>query len=186
MPVVSPAACASRSTCPVATLATTFVATPAEAVALPSAVTVPVPPVFANATTVALSEVTVLPAVSWIVAVSVWLSPDAVEPEWMSAICAAAPWTTVKAPRVPVVSPPAVASIVTVPARSPVIVFVATPEEAVAVPTPVTVPAPDCFANVTTVELSDVTVLPYASWIVPLSTRLVPELRFAVEPVSAI
>ena len=41
----------------------------------------PVPPVFANATEVALSAVTVLPAASSIVAVSVWLSPDAVEPE---------------------------------------------------------------------------------------------------------
>ena len=50
---------------------------------------------------------------------------SAVEP--VSAIWAAAPWTTVKAPRVPVVSPAAVASIVTEPARAPVIVFVATP-----------------------------------------------------------
>ena len=47
---------------------------------------------------------------------------------------AAAPWTTVKAPRVPVVRPAAVASIVTEPTRAPVIVFVATPPAAVAVP----------------------------------------------------
>ena len=58
---------------------------------------------------------------------------------------AAAPWTTVKAPSVPVVSPAAVASIVTEPTRSPVIVFVATPPAAVAVPVPVTVPAPDAL-----------------------------------------
>ena len=84
----------------------------------------------------------------------------------VSAIWAAAPWTTVKAPRVPVVSPAAVASIVTDPTSCPVIVFVATPLAAVAVPVPVTVPAPDCLPNVITVELSAVTVLPAASWIV--------------------
>ena len=63
----------------------------------------------------------------------------------VSAIWAAAPWTTVKAPRVPVVSPAAVASIVTGPTSAPVIVLVATPLAAVAVPVPVTVPAPDCL-----------------------------------------
>ena len=40
------------------------------------------------------------------------------------------------------------------------IVLVATPPAAVAVPVPVTVPAPDCFAKLTTVELSAVTVFP--------------------------
>ena len=65
-----------------------------------------------------------------------------------------------KAPSVPVVSPPEVASIVTEPTSWPVIVLVATPLAAVAVPVPVTVPAPDCLAKVTTVELSEVTVLP--------------------------
>ena len=104
----------------------------------------------------------------------------------VSAIWAAAPWTTVKAPRLPVVSPAAVASIVTEPTRAPVIVFVATPLAAVAVPVPVTVPAPDCLAKVTTVVLSAVTVLPAASWIVAVSTRVAPEVRFVVEPVSAI
>ena len=63
----------------------------------------------------------------------------------------AAPWTTVKAPRVPVVRPAEVASIVTEPARAPVTVLVATPAAAVALPVPVTVPAPDCFAKATTV-----------------------------------
>ena len=114
--------------------------------------------------TVELSEVTVLPAASWIVAVSTRVAPEvrsAVEP--LSAIWAAAPWTTVNAPSVPVVNPAAVASIVTGPARTPVIVLVATPLEAVALPVPETVPAPDAFANATTVELSAVTVLPAAS-----------------------
>ena len=90
---------------------------------------------------------------------------------------AAAPWTTVKAPSVPVVSPAAVASIVTVPARTPVIVFVATPLEAVALPVPATVPVPDALAKATTVELSEVTVLPAASWIVAVSTRVAPEVE---------
>ena len=66
------------------------------------------------------------------------------------------------------------------------IVFVATPATAVALPVPVTVPAPEALANATTVVLSEVTVLPAASWIVAVSTRVAPEVRFAVEPVSAI
>ena len=78
--------------------------------------TVPAPDCLAKVTTVELSAVTVLPAASWIVAVSTRVAPEvrlAVEP--LSAICVAAPWTTVKAPSVPVVSPAAVASIVTEP-----------------------------------------------------------------------
>ena len=91
-----------------------------------------------------------LPAASWIVAVRTRVAPEvrlAVEP--VSAICVAAPWTTVKEPRVPVVSPAAVASIVTEPTRAPVIVLVATPAVAVALPVPVTVPAPEALAKVT-------------------------------------
>ena len=64
------------------------------------------------------------------------------------------------------------------------IVFVATPLDAVSLPVPVTVPAPEAFAKATTVELSDVTVLPAASWIVAVSTRVAPEVRSAVAPVS--
>ena len=64
------------------------------------------------------------------------------------------------------VSPAAVASIVTEPTRTPVIVLVATPSAAVALPMPVTVPAPEALAKATTVELSEVTVLPAASWTV--------------------
>ena len=39
-------------------------------------------------------------------------------------------------------------------------------------PVPVTVPAPEAFAKATTVVLSEVTVLPAASWIVAVSTRV--------------
>ena len=95
-----------------------LVATPPTAVALPVPETVPVPDALAKATTVVLSEVTVLPAASWIVAVSTRVAPEvrfAVEP--VRTMSVAAPWTTVKAPSVPVVSPAAVASIVTEPAR---------------------------------------------------------------------
>ena len=131
---------------------------------MPVPVTVPAPDCLAKVMTVVLSPVTVLPAASWTVAVSTRVAPEtrlAVEP--VSAIWAAAPWTTVKAPRVPVVRPAAVASIVTEPTNAPVTVFVATPLAAVAVPVPVTVPAPDCLPKATTVVLSEVTVLPAAS-----------------------
>ena len=75
-------------------------------------VTVPAPEAFAKLTTVVLSPVTVLPAASWIVAVSTRVAPKVrfvVAP--LKAIWAAAPWTTVKEPSVPVVSPAAVASM---------------------------------------------------------------------------
>ena len=93
MPVVSPAACASRSIWPASLFVTVFVATPFEAVALPRPVTVPVPPVFANATTVELSLVTVFPCASRIVAVSVCVLPATVEPLSVSVICVAGPCT---------------------------------------------------------------------------------------------
>ena len=158
MPVVSPAAVASIVTEPARTPVIVLVATPLDAVALPAPLMVPRRTALAKAMTVELSEVTVLPAASWIVAVSTRVAPEvrsAVEP--LSAIWAAAPWTTVNAPSVPVVNPAAVASIVTGPASAPVIVLVATPLDAVALPVPLTVPAPDAFANATTVELSAVT-----------------------------
>ena len=133
-----------------------------------------------------LSAVTVFPAASWIVAVSTRAEPEASEEvEPVSAIWAAVPWVTVKAPRVPVVRPEAVACIVTAPARTPVTVFVATPLEAVEAPVPLTEPAPEAWVKLTEVELSDVTVFPAASWTVAVSTRVAPEVRFAVEPVRA-
>ena len=76
---------------------TFFVATPFDAVALPSPVTVPAPPVFAKATTVELSPVTVLPCASSIVAVSVWPLPATFEPLSVRTICVAGPWTYVTA-----------------------------------------------------------------------------------------
>ena len=91
-----------------------------------------------------------------------------------------------KLPSVPVVRPAAVASIVTVPARTPVIVLVATPPAAVALPAPLTVPAPEACANATTVELSEVTVLPAASLIVAVRILVAPDARSAVEPLSSI
>ncbi len=65
-------------------------------------------------------------------------------------------------------------------------VLVATPLAAVAVPVPLTVPAPEALAKATTVELSEVTVLPAASWIVAVRTRVAPEVRLVTAPVSAI
>ena len=162
-----------------------LVATPAVAVAVPVPVTVPAPDCLAKVRTVVLSEVTVLPAASRIVAVRTRVAPEVrlvVEP--VSAMSAAAPWTTVKGASVPAVSPAAVASIVTEPTSAPVMVFVATPAVAMAVPVPVTVPAPDCLAKVITVVLSAVTVLPAASWIVAVSTRVAAEVRLVVAPVS--
>ncbi len=164
VPVVRPRAVASIVTEPTSAPVIVLVATPAAAVAVPIPVTVPAPEALAKVTTVELSPVTVLPAASRIVAVRTRVPPEvrlAVEP--VSAMSAAAPWTTVKAPRVPVVRPTAVASMVTEPTSAPVIVLVATPAVAVAVPVPVTVPAPEALAKATTVVLSPVTVLPAAS-----------------------
>ena len=187
VPVVRPAAVASMTTAPTSWPVIVLVATPATAVAVPVPVTVPAPDCLAKLTTVVLSEVTVLPAASRIVAVSTRVAPEVrLVTAPVSEICVAAPWTTVKEPSVPVVRPPAVASMTTAPTRTPVIVLVATPLAAVAVPVPLTVPAPDCLPKVTTVVLSEVTVLPAASWIVAVSTRVAPEVRLVTAPVSEI
>ena len=90
-----------------------------------------------------------------------------------------------KAPIVPVVRPEAVACIVTVPARTPVTVLVATPLEAVEAPVPLTEPAPEAWVKLTEVELSEVTVFPAASWTVAVSSRVEPEVRLVVAPVRA-
>ena len=182
--VVRPAEVASMLTVPTSAPVTVLVATPAEAVAVPVPVTVPSPPAWSKSTTVVLSEVTVLPAASFRVAVRTRVAPEVrslVAP--VRTMSAAAPWTTVKAPSVPVVRPAAVASIVTEPISAPVIAFVATPATAVSLPVPVTVPAPEALAKETTVVLSEVTVFPAASLIVAVRTRLPPEVRLAVEPV---
>ena len=89
-----------------------------------------------------------LPAASFSVAVRTRVAPEVrfvVAP--VRTMSTAAPWTTVKAPSVPVVRPLEVASIVTEPASAPVIVLVATPATAVSLPVPVTVPAPDALAE---------------------------------------
>ena len=79
----------------------------------------PAPDACANAITVELSAVTVLPAASLIVAVRTLVAPDArsaVEP--VRTMSALAPWTTLNGPSVPDESPAEVASIVTAPART--------------------------------------------------------------------
>ena len=124
---------------------------------MPVPVTVPAPDCLAKVMTVVLSAVTVLPAASWIVAVSTRGShPDArlaVEP--LRSIVAAEPWTMSKL-TLSATRPAALPRIVIVPASCPVTVFDATPAVAVSVPRPVTVPAPDALAKVTTVVLSPV------------------------------
>ena len=66
----------------------------------------------------------------------------------------------------------------------PVASLAAMPPEAVAVATPLRVPAPFVFANVTEVVLSLVTGLPPASRISTVSGRDVPDARFADELVN--
>ncbi len=185
VPVVRPEAVACIVTAPARTPVTVFVATPLEAVEAPVPLTEPAPEAWVKLTEVELSDVTVFPAASWTVAVSTRVAPEvrfAVEP--VRATCAAAPGSTVNAPSVPVVRPEAVACMVTVPARAPVTVFVATPELAVAAPVPVTVPVPEALVKLTEVVLSPVTTLPAASLIVAVRSLVEPEVRFAVEPVS--
>ena len=178
VPVVRPPAVASMTTAPTRTPVIVLVATPLAAVAVPVPLTVPAPDCLAKLTTVVLSAVTVLPAASWIVAVSTRVAPEVrLVTRRVSEICVAAPWTTVKEPSVPVVRPPAVASMTTAPTSTPVIVFVATPFVTVAVPVPLTVPAPDCFENVITVDELVTATLPLASLIVAVSTRVAPEVR---------
>ena len=182
--VVRPVAVASMLTMPTRAPVIVLVATPAVAVSVPVPVTVPRPLAWSKSTTVVLSEVTVLPAASRIVAVRTRVAPEVrlvVAP--VRAMSAAAPWTTVKAPRVPVVRPAAVASIVTEPTSWPVTALVATPATAVSLPVPLTVPAPEALAKATTVVLSEVTVLPAASFSVAVRTRLAPEARLVVAPV---
>jgi hypothetical protein len=83
---------------------------------------------------------------------------------------------------VPVTSPVAWASRSICPASMFVTCRVATPLEAVAFPRPVTVPAPPVLPNATTVELSLVTVLPFASSIVAVRVCTFPA---TVEPLCA-
>ena len=90
-----PPAVASRSIVPASAFVTTVVATPAAAVAVPRPAAVPAPPVLAKVTTVALSLVSVFPAASCRVAVSVLLAPEVLDPVATSWIRSAAPCVTV-------------------------------------------------------------------------------------------
>ena len=63
-------------------------------------------------------------------------------------------------------------------------VFDATPATAVSVPSPVTVPAPEALAKVTTVVLSLATRFPAASRTVAVMTRVVPETRSVGEALT--
>jgi hypothetical protein len=83
------------------------------------------------------------------------------------------------------VSPDADAVIVTAPAVAPVTVFDAMPALAVAVPSPVTEPVPDVLANVTTVELSEVTRWLPESRISTVSVFVAPEAIAVVDDVNA-
>ena len=79
------------------------------------------------------------------------------------------------------------AVIDTEPTKPPVTVKVATPPAALTEPRPVTVPVPDVLENVTLRVLSapEVMVLPFASWIVAVRTRVLPAVKSVVEPLSA-
>ena len=76
---------------------------------------------------------------------------------------------------VSLVRPVLEAVIVSAPAVWPVTVREATPELAVAVPRPVTVPVPAVLAKVTTVVLSPVSRLPFASRISAVSDLVEPD-----------
>ena len=164
---------------------TVLVATPAEAVEPPRPESEPLPAVWAKVTVVVLSVAIVLPAASWMVAVRTRLAPElrlAVEP--LIAIFVGVPGSTVKVV-VSAVRPAAVAWIVIEPARSPVTVFDATPEAAVAAPRPVTVPAPAVLAKVTAVELSPRDeVVRRRRGSRRSASRAEPEARLAVELVT--
>ena len=157
---------------------------PPEAVALAIPVMVPTPAVFANVTLVLSSPVTRLPAAS-----RIWTVSMRVLPEIRGTFALVkATWSAVPATTTNVVEPElsnvADALIVIEPASAPVTVCEAIPPDAVALPRPVTVPAPSVFANATTVVLSPVSRLPATSRISTVSARDDPDTRFVVELVN--
>jgi hypothetical protein len=177
---VRPVAVAVIVTEPAAAPVTTFCAIPPLAVALPSPVTVPAPLVFAKVTTVELSELIRLSLASRIATVSVFVAPAAtLAVVDVKTSLAAVPGVTVKV-EASEVRPLALAVTVTEPAVAPVTTFCAIPPLAVAVSSPVTVPAPLVFANVTTVELSELTRLSLASRIATVSVLVAPAATLAV------
>jgi hypothetical protein len=180
---VRPEADAVIVTGPAVAPETVFDATPPEAVAVPSPVTEPAPDVCAKVTTVELSLVTRLLPASRTAIVNDFVAPDATPVvDDVNESFVAAPTVTVNE-LASDVRPEADAVIVTGPAVAPVTVFDATPPEAVAVPSPVTEPAPDVCPKVTTVELSEVSRLLFASrtstvndFVAPDATELVDDV----------
>jgi hypothetical protein len=169
---------------PVRAVVTVLAAMPPEAVDAPRPVTEPLPEVCANVTAVELSEATRLSLASRTSTVSDLVAPevrDATDDVKTSLL--AAPGVTLNALE-SCIRPVAVAVIVTGPAVAPVTVFDAIPPEAVAVPSPVTVPAPDDWPNVTTVELSVVTRLSLASRTWTVSVLVAPDASDVVDDVS--
>src|SRR6266540_351376 len=180
VPLVSEVALAVIVIEPASAPVTVFVATPLEAVAEPSPVTVPAPLVFANVTEVELSPVSRLPPASRTSTVRSRVAPEVrSEVGLVNVRWSAGPTTTVNVVESPV-RPPAVAPIVIEPASAPVTVFVAMPAEAVAEPSPVTVPMPAVLAKVTLVVLSPVRRLPAASRTSTVRSRVEPDARFEV------
>jgi len=166
--------------CPV----TVSEATPDDAVAVPSPVTEPAPALCAKVTTVELSDVTTLLFASSTAAVSVFVAPEAaLELLEVKTSFVAAPVVTENV-ELSEVRPLLEAVIVTEPAVCPVTVSEATPDDAVAVPSPVTEPAPALCAKVTTVELSDVTTLLFASSTAAVSVFVAPDATLTVFEVN--
>jgi hypothetical protein len=165
---------------------TVFWATPpTAAVAVPGAVTDPLPAVWANVTAVVLSVVTTLSLVSRTSTVSNFVVPDATELGGdVKTSLLAAPGVTLNVLESEV-RPVAVAEIVTPPAPAPVTAFDATPPLAVAVPRLVTDPVPEVCTKVTTVELSDVTTLLLVSRTSTVSVFVAPDATDVVEDVKA-
>ncbi len=169
---------------PASAAVTVLEATPPAAVAAPSPLTVALPLVLAKLTEVVLSPLSRLPAASRTSSVSVRDVPDArLADEFVNVRWSAAPATTAKVVE-SAVSELAVAVIVTGPASAPVMVCDAMPPDAVAVPSPVTVPAPLVFARVTEVALSPLSRLPAASRIATVRVRVCPEARSLIELVK--
>src|SRR5207248_2375806 len=142
------------------------------------------PALGAKSTTVELSELTTLSFASRISAVSVrWAPPARLAVDDVMTSFVAEPATIVKVV-VPEVSPLADAVIVIEPAVPPVTPSDAMPAAAVALPSPVTDPEPDVFANVTEVELSELTTSSRAPRISAVSVRDAPDVRSAVDDVT--
>src|SRR5712691_357405 len=163
---------------------TVLVATPPVAGVLPRPPTVPAPLVLVKLTEVVLSPVSRLPAASRISTVSVRPAPAARSAvELVKVRWSAAPATTLNVV-VSALSELAPAVIVIGPASAPVTVLLATPADAVAVASPVTVPVPLVFVKLTEVVLSLISRLPAASRTSTVSVRVFPAARLAVELVK--